>query len=62
MALSQNENIVARFIAIILGTTFSWLDLLAYLIGIVSVIIGQFIALYRKDMKSAVNTMLRLSI
>lgn len=37
MALSQNENVLARIAAMLLGTVFSWLDILAYLVGIVIV-------------------------
>lgn len=35
MALSQNENVLARFAAMLLGTVFSWVDIVAYLVGIV---------------------------
>lgn len=35
LALSQNENVLARIAAVLLGTVFSWLDILAYLVGIV---------------------------
>lgn len=38
LVLSQNKNVLIRLIAILLGTTFSWLDILAYFIGIVSII------------------------
>lgn len=40
-ALSQNKYIVARFIAIMLGAVFSWLDIFAYLVGIVVIIIFE---------------------
>lgn len=35
MALSQNDNVLARIAAMLLGTVFSWLDIVAYLVGIV---------------------------
>lgn len=35
MALSQNENVLARIAAMFLGTVFSWLDIVAYFVGIV---------------------------
>ena len=35
LTLSQNENVLARIIAMLLGTVFSWLDVLAYFVGIV---------------------------
>ncbi len=39
LALSQNKNMLIRIIAMGLGTVFSWLDLLAYLVGIMVIVI-----------------------
>ena len=36
LLFSRSDNIVLNMIAILLGTVFSWLDLLAYLIGILA--------------------------
>jgi hypothetical protein len=37
LTMSQNENGFVRIIAVLLGTAFSWLDVLAYVVGIVIV-------------------------
>jgi hypothetical protein len=47
LTMSQSENIPARYISRLLGTVFSWHDILAYWVGIVISIVCEKIKLVR---------------
>ena len=53
-SLSTSSNIFLRIVAIVLGTKFSWLDLLAYLVGVTLIVIvdSRFIAKLSKNPNS----------
>ena len=42
LELSKNENISMRTVGRLLGTTFSWLDLAAYFVGIAAVLLVDY--------------------
>jgi hypothetical protein len=49
LTFGQNKNVLIRFIATLLGTVFSWLDVLAYVVGIVVIaFIDKMTGLWRK--------------
>jgi hypothetical protein len=37
LRLSQSQNTILKILAVVLGTQFSWLDLIAYLVGIAGI-------------------------
>lgn len=44
LQLSQSTNMVLRIMAVLLGTEFSWIDMLAYILGITAIfLIDQFV-------------------
>lgn len=44
LQLSQSTNMVLRIMAVLLGTEFSWIDMLAYVLGITAIfLIDQFV-------------------
>ena len=41
LELTRSENVMAKFAGRLLGTTFSWLDLAAYFVGIAAVLFAE---------------------
>jgi hypothetical protein len=50
LQMSESENVIVKVLAILLGTRFSWLDLLSYMLGILFMYwIDQHYLVHRKD-------------